>query len=80
MKNPKPKKKKKKIMWGQIDPKNKIKNESFKLLSLKIMIPTKVVNTHTRGHFYIIRETKYFNTIDTNIQFRNYCYFLIHIY
>ena len=48
MKNPKLKKKK--------------KNLSFKLLSLKIIIPTKIVITHTRGHFYIIRETKYFNT------------------
>ena len=42
--------------------KKKKKTLSFKLLSLKIIIPTKVVNTHTRGHFYIIRETKYFNT------------------
>jgi hypothetical protein len=42
--------------------KKKKKPLSFKLLSLKIMIPTKVVNTHTRGHFYIIRETKYFYT------------------
>ena len=40
--------------------KNKLKN--FKILSFKILIPTKVVNTHTRGHFYIIREMKYFNT------------------
>jgi hypothetical protein len=40
----------------------KKKKESFKLLSLKIIISTKAVNTHTRGHFYIIREIKYFNT------------------
>ena len=37
------------------------KKKRFKLLSLKIMISTKVVNTHTRCYFYIIRETKYFN-------------------
>ena len=79
MKNAKPKKKKKNHVRTNRRKKKK-KNESFKLLSLKIIIPTKVVNTHTRGHFYIIRETKYFNTIDTNIQFWNYCYFLIHIY
>ena len=48
-------------MLGQIDKKKK-KIENFKILSFKILIPTKVVNTHTRGHFYIIREMKYFNT------------------
>jgi hypothetical protein len=68
----KKKKKKKKLLLLLLSKKNekpkakakkkKKKNLSFKLLSLKIMIPTKIVNTHTRCHFYIIRETKYFNT------------------
>ena len=61
-------------------PKAKKKKRSFKVLTLKIMISTKVVNTHTRGYFYIIRETKYFNTVDTNILFQDNCYFLMHIY
>ena len=39
----------------------KKEKKSFKLLSLKIMISTKVVNTYTICYFYIIRETKYFN-------------------
>jgi hypothetical protein len=35
------------------------------------MIPTKVVNTHTRDNFYIIRETKYFNTVSELLLFFN---------
>ena len=59
-KNQSPKKKKNHLRTNR--QKKKKKQKSFKLLSLKIMILTKVVNTHTRDHFYIIRETKYFNT------------------